>query len=116
MPTRPPQLDINGHSVERAIIADSWLRRLTGLLFVPKDSFDAIWLSPCRSIHTIGMRYAIDILFLDQRNKVVGLKENLQPLRVCNGPSGTQSTIELPAGGIKQYQVSLGTDVSVRGS
>lgn len=113
MASQSPNLNINGHSVKRAIIADTWLRRLTGLLFVPRDAFDAIWLSPCRSIHTIGMRYAIDILFLDQRNKVVGLKENLRPLRVCNGPSGTRSTIELPAGGIKQYKVSLGTNVIV---
>ena len=52
---------------ERAYIARSWLARLRGLLGtseLPAD--EGLWLSPCNSVHSLGMRYAIDVIFLNR--------------------------------------------------
>jgi len=106
-------MNINGQKVDRVIIANTWVKRLTGLLFTKPDSFDAIWISPCKSVHTIGMRYNIDVVFVNKENEVVGLEANLTPLRVCNGPKSSQSTVELPVGGIARYDLGLGCKISL---
>ena len=64
------------------IFALSFLQRLRGLL-----ARDASWLgtksvlvlAPCNSIHTFGMKYAIDVAFLDKCGKVLLSKENIVP-------------------------------------
>lgn len=84
---------------QRTHIATSWLARLKGLLgsdgLAPDEG---IWLSPCSSIHTLGMRYAIDVVFLDRALQVTAIVANLKPHRARFGPRGTHSALELPAG------------------
>ena len=55
------------------------------------------WLEPCPSVHTFGMRDALDIVFLDKDSKVIKVVENLKPLRFANCFSAS-STLELLAG------------------
>ncbi|MBI3307012.1 MAG: DUF192 domain-containing protein [Candidatus Omnitrophica bacterium] len=40
---------------------------------------EACWITSCMSVHTIGMRYAIDVYFLNHHNEVVFLLKNLKP-------------------------------------
>ena len=66
------------------IIADTWLKRAGGLLRMPTLSGgEFLWLKPCRSIHTFGMRYAIAVFFLDQHNRVIDFKPTLRPNRLA---------------------------------
>ncbi|HET8790141.1 MAG TPA: DUF192 domain-containing protein [Modicisalibacter sp.] len=83
----------------RAHIATNWLARLKGLLGSDDLAPDeGLWLSPCSSIHTLGMRYAIDVVFLDRTLQVTAIVANLKPRRARFGPRGTHSALELPAG------------------
>lgn len=58
-------------------------RGLAGLQGLSADH--ALLLVPCRSIHTIGMRFALDLLWLDAAGRVVGLDADVPPrrLRTC---------------------------------
>ena len=57
--------------------------RLLGLAFLKRIPEDHALLIPhCRSVHTFGMRFAIDVIFLDQRGKPLRTDRNVKPNRV----------------------------------
>jgi len=93
----------------RAVRARSFWARLGGLLLRPPlESGDGLVIEPCASIHTLGMRYPIDVLFVDRNGSVVGLSEQLQPNRLYAGARRATRTIELPAGAIAASGTRLG--------
>ena len=57
-------------------------------------------LSPARGIHTLGMRFAVDVVFLSRQMRVLGLAPRVRPWRVLWGPRGTGRVLELAAGQI----------------
>ena len=84
--------------------ADRWWSRLRGLLARPPlagEGREALWLSPCNSVHTFWMRYPIDVLFLDRGGRVLGWREGLAPWRACL-QAGAYAAIELRAGGLSR--------------
>ena len=67
----------------RIYLANSPWRRAGGLLIRPKLlAGEALWLRPCRSVHTFGMRYPISVFFLDQQNTVVSYRLDVPPNRI----------------------------------
>lgn len=89
--------------------AMAWRERLRGLL--GKDSLldgQGLWLVPCWSVHTFGMRFPIDILFMDKANKVLALHENVSFSRIVIGPWHTHSTVELKAGTSEKLAIKKG--------
>lgn len=94
---------------ERMRVARSWWARFRGLLGTDRlDAGEGLWLSPCGSVHTAGMRYAIDVVFLDRELRVTRIVPNLRPRRACFGPRATRSTLELPAGAAAGLGLSSG--------
>jgi uncharacterized protein len=69
-----------------------------------KDT-EACWLVPCSSIHTFGMRYAIDAYFLNKKNKVVGIMKNMKPNRMSPLFWGAYSVLEFSASDHKRCAV-----------
>ena len=63
------------------VAEDPWTRFIGLLATDPKRDSRGLWLTPCRSIHTLGMRYPLDILFLDRGLGV--LKMDLQVKPFC---------------------------------
>ena len=55
----------------RAGLATSVAARLKGLLGTEREEAGTLLLAPCRSIHTIGMRYAIDVAFVGETGEVL---------------------------------------------
>ena len=85
----------------RVEVADTSEKRTRGLLGrsgLEPDS--GLWIEPCEWVHMFGMTFPIDIVVLDRRNKVVGVKTNLRPGTI--GPLfwGAYSTLELPVGAL----------------
>lgn len=79
-------------------IADSFLLRLKGLLGTKSlPNGEALIIKPCYSVHTIGMAYAIDVLFVDGQNRILKVVSHLQPWRAASC-RGSVYVIELPAG------------------
>jgi uncharacterized membrane protein (UPF0127 family) len=58
----------------------------------------ALWIRSCGSIHTVGMRFALDLVFLDRRNRVVRVRRNVPPWRFAMGGRGACSVLEVRAG------------------
>lgn len=56
-------------------------RGLAGL--APIGPHDALLIVGCRSVHTFGMRFALDLIWLDARGEVVGLAHRVPPRRLC---------------------------------
>ena len=69
--------------------------RLLGLALLKEAQGVALHLPRCRSVHTFGMRFALDIAFLDQRGRTIRIERNVQPNRVllCRA---ARSVLETP--------------------
>ncbi len=65
-------------------------------------------LEPCSSVHTFGMRFPIDIVFVDREGHVIGLVSALPPWRPWAGAWRARRTIELPIGAIEVSHTQLG--------
>ena len=86
---------------ERLRVADTHWTRLRGLLGTSElPAGDGLWIRPCRQVHMFGMRYAIDVVFLDDGQRIVGLTPGLAPWRVSPLVRTASSVVELPAGTI----------------
>lgn len=60
---------------------------------------EAFVIGPCSSIHTFGMRFSIDALFLDARGRCLAVARDLRPGRVGPLIRATRTVIELASGG-----------------
>jgi uncharacterized membrane protein (UPF0127 family) len=79
------------------MVANTPLTRLRGLLGRMRlRSDEAIWIVPSVGIHTIGLMFAIDAVYLDEQNRVIHLIENLGPLRIAGIRRQCASVLELP--------------------
>jgi uncharacterized membrane protein (UPF0127 family) len=81
-------------------VADSYVRRLVGLLGKTKKwarAGQGLWIVPSHGVHTIGMLFPIDLIFLDREKNVVRLEEHVKPFRISLGSLRTHSVLELPA-------------------
>jgi uncharacterized membrane protein (UPF0127 family) len=81
--------------------ADTTASRVKGLLGREKMSpSEALWIIPCSNIHTFFMRFPIDVLFLDERLKVLRVIENLKPWRISPWVWKAQSVLEMGGGSL----------------
>ncbi len=79
--------------------ASSLLSRFVGLLGTAAIADgEGLWIVPCRGVHTLGMRYPIDVAFLDARGVVIGILTGLPPNRVGRLIRGARGALELPSG------------------
>jgi uncharacterized membrane protein (UPF0127 family) len=83
---------------DRAQIADSSKTRKTGLLKHDRlDPGDGLWITPCEGVHTVGMKFPIDVLFLDKQRKVVKIRASMPRWRMA-ACLWAHSVLELPSG------------------
>ncbi len=95
-----------GQNITRA---DTLCKRLVGLLsHTQLANGEGLWIIPCNSIHSIGMRFAFDALFLDHDLRVVHLIESMRPWRLSRMIWKAKSVLELPAGTIARTGTQLG--------
>jgi uncharacterized membrane protein (UPF0127 family) len=84
---------------EKVRTAQTFLSRLAGLLGTAAIAEgEGLWIVPCRSVHTLGMRYPIDVAFIDGRGVVIGILEGLPPNRVGRVFRDARGALELRAG------------------
>lgn len=98
----------------RVMLANTALTRLRGLLGRWRlESDEALWLRPCNGIHTIGMLFAIDAIFLDQELRIVRVIENLRPFRVTMPYLRARSVLEMAAHSVARFQLRTGDQLRV---
>ncbi len=93
---------------DRAEIANTSKLRKTGLLKHERlESGEGLWITPCEGVHTAGMKFPIDVLFLNKKRKVVKIRPAMPRWRlalcltahsVLELPSGTAATTNTSAG------------------
>ncbi|MBP9089499.1 DUF192 domain-containing protein [bacterium] len=99
---------------ENVRVAKTFVTRLQGLLGTTSLPVgQGLLIAPCNSIHMFGMKYAIDCVFLDADNKVVGLVENIAPGKMSRVFGPAKQCLELPAGVIASSATQLGDVLTV---
>jgi uncharacterized protein len=98
-------------------VAETLFARLKGLLgSISLKTGEGLWITPCNSIHTFGMKFPIDALFLDKHKRVVGVARNLRPNRISRIYCGAKSVLELPAGTLEAAGSRIGNEVTIDGA
>ena len=93
-------------------MANSLWTRLRGLYARREIRYgDGLWLVPCDSIQTVGLRFAIDVVFLDGHSRVVKVAENVPPGRFVWCLGRAHSALEVPAGVIRSSETQVGDRV-----
>ena len=101
--------EVTGAALGAVAKAESAWDRLVGLLASPRvPPHDGIWLEPCGAIHTLGMRCALDVIFLDRARRVVDVRENVAPNQMVVLCRNAHVTIELGAGSLRAGLVHVG--------
>ncbi len=98
-------------------IAETHWRRLRGLLGTQEDDFrngGGLWIRPCRGVHTLAMRFAIDVVYLDRAGTVVHVEHNLQPWRFSPVRMQAASVLELPSQTVARTETALGDRIEIR--
>ena len=79
-----------------------------------RDSFEgALLIRKCRSVHTFGMRFPIDVAFLDGEDRVVSVA-TVVPKRVTAPRMSSRSVVEARAGSFERWGLRIGDELEVR--
>jgi len=101
----------------RVELADNPWTRLRGLIGRHSQQFpqgSALWIVPCRGVHTWAMSFPIDVIYLTRHNVVLHLEMGLAPWRF--GPVRLQaaSVLELPEGTLRDTGTTIGDELEIR--
>jgi uncharacterized membrane protein (UPF0127 family) len=94
--------------------ADTHLSRLKGLVGrLRLKSDEGIWVIPSQGVHTIGVLFAIDLIYLDSKHRVIHLSESFGSFRI--GPIRMQcsSVLELPPHTIYSSHTQIGDQLLI---
>lgn len=87
-----PDLDIDAFPVAKGFRA-----RLLGLAWRdPADAGPGLLIPRCASVHTFGMRFALDVFFLDRAGRVIAVRRRVPPRRVV-WQRGAAAILEIPS-------------------
>jgi len=89
-------------------IARTFWQRLRGLLLrEPLSDQQGLLIAACKHIHTTGMSYPLDVIFIDQHGAVVRIVKALSPNRQASARSA-RSVLELTAGMADKLELKCG--------
>ena len=84
-------------------VADRWWLRLRGLGGrAGLGPGEGLLLRPCRAVHMMGMKFPLDVAFLDSANRVVARYPRLSPGARTRWHRGARAVLELPAGTLEE--------------
>lgn len=89
-------------------MADSFWTRFRGLLGRSGlEEGEGILISPCSSIHCLGMKFAIDAVFLDKEYRVVAIHPEMKPGAVASNRKA-KHVLELKSGEATRHNIQIG--------
>ena len=102
---------------DRCRLANTFLKRTIGLLNRSSlEPGEGLLFDNCHGIHTVGMRFSIDVLFMDKSLRVIRLAQDVRPFRLGPAAKDAIYVLELPAGVIQQTGTEVGDQVQFRTS
>jgi uncharacterized membrane protein (UPF0127 family) len=85
--------------IPHLLTADTFWKRSIGLIGLRSlNPGQGLLLRPCGSIHTCFMRFPLDVIFLDTRNRVVRTRKHVKPWRLAWGGWHAHAVIEVQSG------------------
>jgi uncharacterized membrane protein (UPF0127 family) len=87
------------------------MRGLLGQKTMPKDN--ALLIVPCKGVHTFGMQFPLDVIFLDRQKRVIALNEHLLPNRLSAWHLRAVSVLEMPSGKIAATNTRIGDEIEI---
>jgi uncharacterized protein len=113
-------LKIQVHNMTRGVmladsaeVADTSAKRRTGLLkHTGLEPGDGLWIVPCESVHSFGMKFTIDVIYLDRKHKVKKVRPEMVPRRI-SACLMAHSVLELPAGTIVRTGTQAGDQLQI---
>jgi hypothetical protein len=95
----------------RLEVANTSAKRNKGLLGrTCLNPGEGLWIIPCEAVHTVGMKFNIDLIYLDRKHRIKKIRRNVPPWRI-SGCLLAHSVIELPAGTAHATQTEPGDSV-----
>ena len=94
-----------------AEVAEGRAARRRGL--IGRTELEGVLVLPVRSVHTFGMRFAIDLAFCDPDGTVLRVVE-MRPNRVSRPCWAARTAIEAPHGAFREWGVQPGDQLEVR--
>ena len=97
-------------------IASTHWSRFRGLMATDRNQFrtgQGLWIIPCHGVHSWGMRFPIDVLYLDRDKVVVHVQEDLKPWRFAPVRSKAASVLELPEKTLRATGTSVGDKIEI---
>ena len=92
----------------QVLLADTFWKRLKGLLGTSSlPHGHGLLIKPCNSVHTFGMAYPIDVLFVDRNHRIIKIVEQMKSGKASMALSSSY-VVELPAGTARQTACSIG--------
>lgn len=94
---------------ENARVTKNIFERVIGLLFKREfDSIDALVIHPCSAVHSIGMQFSFDAVYLHKDLVVLKTFENVKPNKVLPYSLKTAYVLEVPKGTISTANIEKG--------
>jgi uncharacterized membrane protein (UPF0127 family) len=107
------RVEHNRHRLRRlqVQVCENRLERSRGLLLRRRPARDCAWLLPgCRTAHTIGLHYAIDVLFCDAGGRILRIERALGPCRIAREECARQ-VWQLCAGAADRWGWRVGDQI-----
>lgn len=98
-------------------IADTHWTRLRGLLGVRSRDFrngSGLWIVPCHGVHTLGMGFPIDVVYLDDAKTVIHIQGDLPPWRFAPVRRRAASVLELPCRTAAKTRTEVGDKIEIK--
>lgn len=102
-------------ATELAVANTHWTR-LRGLMGMVPAQFRlgrGLWIVPCHGIHTIAMRFPIDVVYLSSDKVVIHVEENVKPWRITPVVMEAATVIEVPSHTIWNTGTALGDQIEI---
>lgn len=96
--------------IAEMLIADSFISRFLGYMFIKSPHYEAILIKPCNSIHTFCMRFPIDVLFVNENMEVLKKIEGLKPGKIIMPQKKCKMVIEAGEGRFKNIKAGSKLD------
>jgi len=99
-----------------ARVAEGYFSRLVGLLGTGRGwarPGKGLWIVPSHGVHTIGMLYALDLIFLDRNHMVVDIEEHVRPFSISKVSFKAESVLELPVHTVFRTETHVGDQLEI---
>jgi uncharacterized membrane protein (UPF0127 family) len=87
--------------IEHLKVATGFFERGIGLMFrktIPASVGAGFLFPNCRDLHSFGMRFNLDVVWINDSGEIIDLRRNIPPNQIIRGPKSARHVFEVAAG------------------